>query len=163
MVIFPPHSTLYSIQTVKAASLMHVICATQFALINDYYLNNGPHCMQSFTGHFVSQGYRVVIKKLNLQLVMCCKRICLHFRADPVDGGRTVSPASWYPPSLLHSGTSHTISLWVLHNTTWKWRQEFPPKRLYPPLRHGVTTHKTNIKDYRLASDKYKSPKPNQP
>jgi hypothetical protein len=49
---------------------MHVICATQFALINDYYLNNDPHCTQSFTGYFVSQGYSVVIKKFNLQLVM---------------------------------------------------------------------------------------------
>jgi hypothetical protein len=110
-VIFPPHSTLYKIHTVKAASLTHVICANQFALINNYYLNNDPHCTQSFTGYFVSQGFRVVNKKLYLQLVMCCKWICLHSRADPVDGGRTVSPKSWYPPSRLHCETTRIISL----------------------------------------------------
>jgi hypothetical protein len=111
LISIPPHSTLYKIHTVKAASLTQVICGTQFALINDYYLNNDPHFTQSFPGYFVSQGYRVVIKKLNLQLVMCCKWICLHFRADAVDGGRTVSPKSWYPLSRLHRETTHIISL----------------------------------------------------
>jgi len=72
--------------TAKAALLTHVICATHFALINDYYLNNDPRCTQSFIGYFVSQGHHIVVKKLNLQLAMCCKWICLHFRADPVDG-----------------------------------------------------------------------------
>jgi len=97
--------------TVKAASLTHVICATHFVLINDYYLNNDPHCTQSFIGYFVGQGHRIVIKKLNLQLVICCKWICLHFGAGPVDGGRPFYPKICYLPSRLHRVTNHIISL----------------------------------------------------
>ena len=70
-------------------------------------------------------------EKLNLQLVICGKWICLHFRADCRWRQDSFS-RSWYPPSRLHRVTTHIISLQILNSRTWKWRQEFPPKLLYP-------------------------------
>jgi hypothetical protein len=62
---------------------------------------------------------------------------CLHFRQTCSICRMTI---------YLVNCVCNWVSLWTYTLRPWRWRQQFPPERRYPPTKlHGVTSQETTV------------------